>query len=123
MLDEFGRHVHTTDASAELQSLPTPLPWQVNENGEITDALSPQGTTVSPEEFRQDAERFALAFSRDARALHGHNHDHNCSFTCIKYVKQGAKKIAEKGIDTGTNIVCRFFFYVVLVCGLAFSAF
>jgi len=65
--------------------------------------------------FQQDAERFALAFCRDARALHGHNHDHNCSFTCIKYVKQNAKKIAEKSVATGTNIVCRFFFYVVLV--------
>ena len=55
------------------------------------------------------------AFSRDARALHGHNHDHNCSFTCIKYVKHNAKKIAEKSLNTGTNIVCRFFFFVVLV--------
>ena len=123
MLDEYGRHVRTSDASAILQSLlPTPLPWQVTETGEITDAISPEGTAVSPDMFGQDAERFALAFSRDARALHGHNHDHNCSFTCIKYVKQNAKKIAEKGVDTVTNIVCRFFFYVVLVCGLAFSA-
>ena len=30
-------------------------------------------------------------------------------------MKQNAKKIAEKGMDTGTNIVCRFFFYVILV--------
>lgn len=115
ILDEYGRHVRTTDASAELQSLPTPLPWQVNEHGEITDAIAPHGTSLSPAMFAQDAERFALAFSRDARALHGHNHDHNCSFTCIKYVKQNAKKIATKSLDTGTNIVCRFFFYVVLV--------
>ena len=117
MIDDFGRHVRTTETSTVLQSLPTPLPWQVDENNEITDALSPQNTNLSPEEFRQDAERYALAFSRDARALHGHNHDHNCSFTCIKYVKQNAKKIAEKSLDTGMNIVCRFFFYVVLVCG------
>ena len=115
MLDEFGRHVRTTEASAVLQSLPTPLPWEVSENGEITDAISPQGTTVSPEEFSQDAERYARSFSRDARALHGHNHDHNCSFTCIKYVKSSAKKMAETSLDTGMNIVCRFFFYVVLV--------
>ena len=62
--------------------------------------------------FRLDAESFAFAFSRDDRALHGHNHDHNCSFTCVKYVKQNAKQIAEKGLGTSTNIVCRFFFYV-----------
>ena len=36
-------------------------------------------------------------------------------FTCVKYVKQNAKQIAEKGLGAATNIVCRFFFYVVLV--------
>lgn len=115
MLDEYGRHVRTSEASSVLKSLPTPLPWEVNEKGEVTDAISPEATSVSPEMFRRDAERFALAFSRDARALQGHNHNHNCSFTCIKYVKQNAKKIAEKSLHTGTNIVCRFFFYVILV--------
>ena len=56
-----------------------------------------------------------MLFSRDARALHGHNHDHNCSFTCVKYVKQNAKHIAEKGLGAATNIVCRVLFYVALV--------
>ena len=119
MLDEFGRHVKTREASAVLQSLPTPLPWKANEKGEITDAVSPQSMSLTTEQFRQDAERFALAFGRDARALHGHNHDHNCSFTCIKYVTQKAKQNAEQSLNTGMNIVCRFFFYVVLVGGLA----
>ena len=95
MLDEFGRHVRTQNDAAALQSLPTILPWQVSENGEVTEAVSPDtGTTITTDEFRKDSDRYALAFSRDARALHGHNHDHNCSFTCIKYVKQTAKKIA-----------------------------
>ena len=115
LLDEFGRHVNTPEASAVLQSLPTALPWQANQKGEVTDAVSPQSMSLTTEQFRQDAERFALAFGRDFRALHGHNHDHNCSFTCIKYVKHKAKKTAEQSLETGTNIVCRFFFYVVLV--------
>ena len=93
MLDEYGRHVRTAEASAAPPSLPTPLPWQVIETGEVTDAISPQGTAVSREMFREDAERFALAFSRVARALHGHNHDHNCSFTCVKYVKHNLSLI------------------------------
>ena len=109
ILDEYGRHVRTTDASSALQGLPSALPWQANEHGEITDAKTPHGNTLSPTMFEQDAERFALAFSRDARALHGHNHDHNCSFTCIKYVKQKAREIATQSLHTGTNIVCRFF--------------
>ena len=102
-----------------LLSLPGhSLPWQVNEEGEVMDAILPGATNTSPEVFRQDAERSALVFSRDARALHGHNHDDNCSFTCIKYVKQNAKKIAQKSLETGTNIACRFFFYLVLVLSL-----
>ena len=115
MLDEYGRHVRSTaPADAGLETLPSALPWQVSETGEIMAAVSLQGTAVSSQMFREDAERFALAFSRDFRALHGHNHDHNCSFTCIKYVKQNAKKIAEKAVGSVVNIVCRFFFYVVL---------
>ena len=85
MLDEYGCHSKTDEPSTVLQSLPTPLPWNVKEDGEITGATSPQGADLEPDLFRKDAERYALAFCRDARALHGHNHDHNCSFTCIKY--------------------------------------
>ena len=49
---------------------------------------------MSAEAFEQDAQRFTISFARDVRALHGHNHDHNCNFTCVKYVKQAAKKVA-----------------------------
>ena len=78
-------------------------------------ATCPEGRVLKPEMFREDATRYALSFCRDARALHGHNHDHSCSFTCIKYVKDNAKSIAKESMGTMTNIVCRFFFYVVLV--------
>ncbi len=115
ILDEFGCHQDLPDDSAGLQSLPISLPWQVAENGEVTTAVSADGQSVSAQEYRQDAERFALSFARDTRALHGHNHDHNCSFTCIKYVKAAVKNVAEAGLNTITNIVCRFFFYVTLV--------
>ena len=110
MLDEFGCHEEPPAGSAVLESLPCPLPWQAN-NGEVTGAIP----AVSAHDFEQDAQRFALSFARDTRALHCHNHDHNCSFTCIKYVKQKAKKVAETGLNAVTNIVCRFFFFVTLV--------
>ena len=118
-LDEFGRHVNTTE---ETENLPTRLPWRTNEDGETIEPIATDGTAVTVENYRQDATRFALAFCRDSRALHGHNHDHNCGFTCIKYIKQKAKNIAEKSLDTGTNIVCRFFFYTVLARDLAATA-
>ena len=109
VLDEFGCHQDLADGSAVLQSLPTPLPWQLADNGEVTEAISPDGGTVSAQDFKQDAQRFALSFARDVRALHGHNHDHNCSFACVKYVKQAVKKVADAGLNTLTNIVCRVF--------------
>ena len=70
---------------------------------------------MSAQEYKEDAQRFALSFARDTRALHCHNHDHNCSFTCIKYVKQKAKQVAQSHLDQISNIVCRFFFFVNLV--------
>ena len=115
ILDEFGCHQDLADGSTILQSLPTPLPWQLADNGVVAHAISPAGGTVSTQDFEQDAQRFAPSFARDVRALHGHNHDHNCSFTCVKCVKQATKKMVEAALNTGTDIVCHFFFYIVLV--------
>ena len=111
VLDDFGCHTGPADA----RYLPTQLPWQLDENDAITSALSSHGRDLTSQEFEQDAKRFAHAFCVDARALHGHNHDHNCSFTCIKYAKAGAKKVAEGSLGTEQNIVCRFNYYVVKV--------
>ena len=81
MLDGFGRH----DASSyDAPYLPTKLPWRVDEHGAVDAVTGFNGRDLTSEAYRRDAERFALAFCRDARALHGHNHDHNCSFTCVK---------------------------------------
>ena len=38
--------------------------------------------------------------------MHGHNHEHNCSVTCVKYVKQNDNQNAEKGLGAATNIAC-----------------
>ena len=62
-----------------------------------------------------DAARFARACARDARSLHCRNHDQKCSFPCVKYAAASARQLAEGSLKTGSNIVCRFFFYVVLV--------
>ncbi len=79
------------------------------------DPFAPDGRQADTSAVHRDAKQFALAFVRDARALHCHNHDHNCSFTCVKYVAQAVKKLAGEALNTGTNIVCRFFFYVLLI--------
>ena len=61
-----------------------------------------------------DANAWALSFCRDFRALHQLNHDHDCTHTCIKYVKKG-KESAEKALKKGWTVACRFFFYHVFI--------
>ena len=69
-----------------------------------------------------DAGQWAQNFCRDFRALHQFNHDHDCTSTCIKYVKKG-KDIAEDALRKGWTVACRFFYYHVVVftymCNLA----
>ena len=124
LLDEFGRH----DAP-ELGSVAQPgegllsgLPWQLGDDGEVTQPITPNGPENTMEDLKRDSQRWALCFARDMRALHGHNHDHNCSFTCVKYVKQAAKKLASNSAaaaartaEAFTNIVCRFYFYATII--------
>ena len=117
ILDEKGCHqgnCEVAEEAAVLENLPCGLPWKLTHDG----TLDAENSKLGPEEFKQDALRFAICFSRDHRALHCHNHDHNCSFTCIKYVKAKAKKTAEAGLQTATNIVCRFFFFITLTFNL-----
>jgi hypothetical protein len=115
MLDEFGCHQNLTAGEAMLESLPCSLPWECEDSGEVKWPTSPEGHALNAEDFEADAQRFALSHARDTRALHCHNHDHNCSFTCIKYVKNDAKAVAGSHLDQVHNIVCRFFFFVCLV--------
>ena len=115
MLDEFGCNQDPTGGEAVLESLPVSLPWECEGCGEVKWPTSPEGHALNTEDFKSDAQRYALCHARDTRALHCHNHDHNCSFTCIKYAKNTAKTLAESHLNQATNIVCRFFFYVCLV--------
>ena len=61
-----------------------------------------------------DARAWSLSYCRDFRALHQLNHDHDCTSTCIKYVKK-TKESAEKALKKGWTVACRFFFYQILI--------
>ena len=69
-----------------------------------------------------DASQWAQNFCRDFRALHQFNHDHDCTSTCIKYVKKG-KDVAEDALRKGWVVACRFFYFHIVVftymCDLA----
>ena len=67
-----------------------------------------------PLSINQDASQFALSYVRDFRALHQFNHDHDCTFTCIKYVAQKCKDAAQEALRKGKVVACRFWFLHVM---------
>merc|ERR1711884_401420 len=69
---------------------------------------------ATAEEIRMDAEGWALAFTRDVRALHQLNHSHECSQTCLKNVKKEDKGSMQRALLRGQTVACRFFFFVIL---------
>ena len=77
--------------------------------------LLPDGTQSTSEDKLEDARAWTTAFARDVFNNHCTNHEHDCTETCIKYVKPNAKKMTEKSLDTERNIACRFHYFVVKV--------
>ena len=61
------------------------------------------------------------AFAEHFRALHQLNHNHDCTSTCIKYVKQKAKDTAQDALRLGKVVACRFLFFHTVVLNAATS--
>ena len=112
VLDELGMA-----QNPERQGATATLPWwNVDLEGQHATGLGNddvQDPNTVLNSLTADANAWALSFCRDFRALHQLNHDHDCTNTCIKYVKKG-KESAEKALKKGWTIACRFFFYHVL---------
>ena len=52
----------------------------------------------------------------EVRFLHHHNHDHDCSSTCVKNVKKKTKEELAKMLKASRAPPCRFdFFHIVLL--------
>ena len=120
ILDEVGMHSTTKGEAAN----PFPTEWIMDDNGECvqTPSICPTAASTSSvaqpasyEEINEDAGRFALSYCRDFRALHQFNHDHDCTHTCIKYLKNQCKEAAENAIRKGKVVLCRFFFFHIKV--------
>jgi hypothetical protein len=119
VLDEVG--MHCTDGDTAPKAFP---PCWVTDDAEHVQRPSRCQTTAadssveqpaSCEDIIQDADQFALSYARDFRALHQFNHDHDCTFTCIKYVAQKCKDAAQEALRKGKVVACRFWFFHVLV--------
>ena len=119
ILDDVG--MHCTDADVAPVALPPH--WVMDEDADHAQTPSicptPAGLDSVPqpasrEDIVQDAGRFALSYSRDFRALHQFNHDHDCTSTCIKYVAKQCRDAAQDALRKGKVVACRFFFFSYL---------
>ena len=83
--------------------------FQMSEDGAIVEVLKPDGSSASVEEINADAEAWAAAFSHDFFCNICSNHEHDCTETCVKYVKK--KLEAKESLRSNRTPSCRFWFF------------
>ena len=82
--------------------------FKVDEEGKVVATLLPDGTEASKEDLESDATAWASHFGRDNFNNHCTNHEHNCTETCVKYVKQ--KQEAKLSLRSTKVPSCRFWY-------------
>ena len=129
--DEFGYYPEAATQHSEKQSanqhsqhdgwLAYRKEYAVDPTGEITGFCMPNHELSSARQIKDDCEAWKTSFARDQRASFIQNHDHDCTGTCVKYMKKkkngteppqrASQKIAGPGVP---KCHCRFFRYVTL---------
>ena len=114
---DIGDEGETEDAD-ELQL--GPLPWRFDSvTGELQHFVTSSKEGCKEEvaqafDFEQDAKVFEQCFGKDVRYLHHHNHDHDCSSTCVKNVKKKTQEELAKMLKANRAPPCRFEFWHVV---------
>ena len=90
-------------------------PWEFDAFGSLRRFVTLQGETATASDFDEDARLFEAAFARDVRSLHGHNHNHDCTTTCIKYQKKKAAEELANLLSMNKAPPCRFLFFRKLI--------
>ena len=92
------------------------LPWVFDAaTGELQHFLADlQGNVATTADFERDARVFEECFGRDVRFLHHHNHDHDCSGTCVKNVKKKTAEQLANLLKANRAPPCRFEFYHIV---------
>ena len=85
--------------------------FSIGEDGEVRATLMPDGTEASQEAIESDAAAWASHFGWDSFNNHCTNHEHNCTETCVKYVKQ--KLEAKLSLRSNKVPSCRFWYFRV----------
>ena len=86
--------------------------FTLDDEGQIVDVLLPDGTASSEDAVAVDAKQWASHFAQDVFNNHCTNHEHNCTETCIKYVKK--KLEAKQSLRSNKVPSCRFWFFRVV---------
>ena len=85
--------------------------FSLDENGKVLAVLRPDGTEATEEDLDIDAAAWASHCGRDVFNNHCANHEHNCTETCVKYVKQ--KLEAKLSLRCNKVPSCRFWYFRV----------
>ena len=83
--------------------------FEVDETGQVVAPLNPDGTHCLSEDLQKDARAWAAHFGHDAFHNHCSNHEHDCTATCVKYVKK--KLEAQQSLRASKVPSCRFWFF------------
>ena len=82
---------------------------QIDELGEVIGHLLPNGEQSSPADKLMDANAWKVHFAHDAFNNQCSNHEHSCTDTCVKYVKEKLK--AKQSLRSHKVPSCRFWFF------------
>ena len=85
--------------------------FSIDEDGKVLAVLKPDGTDANQEDLESDAAAWASHFGHDSFNNHCTNHEHNCTETCVKYVKQ--KLEAKLSLRSNKVPSCRFWYFRV----------
>ena len=84
----------------------------LDEQGRIVEVLLPNGTASSEADLAADAKQWAAHYGQDVFNNHCTNHNHDCTATCVKYVKQ--KLEAKQSLRSHRVPSCRFWYFRVV---------
>jgi hypothetical protein len=90
--------------------------FSLDDDGKVLAICLPDGTEASQEAIESDTSAWASHFGRDSFNNHCTNHEHNCTETCVKYVKQ--KLEAKLSLRSNKVPSCRFWYFRVKKLGL-----
>ena len=90
--------------------------FSLDDDGKVLATRLPDGTEASQQDIERDTAAWASHFGRDSFNNHCANHEHNCTETCVKYVKQ--KLEAKLSLRSNKVPSCRFWYFRVKKLGL-----